>query len=113
MNLEKRPLRPEDLFQLNMGSHPRLSPNGREGLWVVHRVDPKDNCYYSNLWLTQVDSGRSQVFTRGQQRDLQPVWSPDGQQIAFVSNRLKSQQVFLIHRHGGEAEVVTSLPAGS
>lgn len=104
---------PEDLFHLKMMTHPRLSPSGKEVVSVVHRVDRKNNTYYSNLWITDVETGQTQVFTRGNQKDTQPQWSPDGTRLAFVSNRQKSPQIFVISRHGGEAEAVSSLPDGS
>lgn len=112
MNSEKRQLVPEDLLQLSYGSHPRLSPDGREVVWLVHRIDGRENTYFSNLWITSTTTGQSHSFTRGNQKDTQPHWSPDGQRLAFVSNRLKSPQVFVIARHGGEAEAVTALPPG-
>ena len=34
--------------------------------------------------------------------DTQPVWSPDGQQIAFASDRMGSLDVFIVSREGGE-----------
>jgi dipeptidyl aminopeptidase/acylaminoacyl peptidase len=42
---------------------------------------------YSRLWLVDVASGAAELLTRGDHHDLAPRWSPDGRQIAFVSDR--------------------------
>ncbi|MFC7208523.1 prolyl oligopeptidase family serine peptidase [Comamonas endophytica] len=42
-------------------------------------------------------------MTSGNNQDNHPRWSPDGSQLAFISNRNGSMQLFLIPRDGGEA----------
>jgi dipeptidyl aminopeptidase/acylaminoacyl peptidase len=51
-------------------------------------------------------------FTQGDQIDSMPRWSPDGKQIAFLSNRAdrdKPAQIFIIPTGGGEARRVTDI----
>jgi Tol biopolymer transport system component len=46
-------------------------------------------------------------------RDVMPAWSPDGRQIAFVSDRQDGQQIWLTTPEGGPPSVVThGLPPG-
>jgi dipeptidyl aminopeptidase/acylaminoacyl peptidase len=42
---------------------------------------------FSRLWLIEVASGDADLLTRGDHHDRDPRWSPDGRQIAFVSDR--------------------------
>ena len=59
------------------------------------------------------DSRPAHKFTGGKWNDGEPRWSPDGAQIAFVSNRQDEQaQVFLIPADGGEASALTHLEPG-
>ncbi|OVE80191.1 hypothetical protein BVY01_00665, partial [bacterium I07] len=41
----------------------------------------------ADIWFKQLPGGRSVQITKHQSEDLQPVWSPDGDRIAFVSKR--------------------------
>src|SRR5262249_53467884 len=41
-----------------------------------------------NIWIKQASAdGEARQVTRGKWRDYGPVWSPDNQEIAFVSDR--------------------------
>jgi len=110
---QKRPIAAEDLYQFNLISGTRISPDGKHIVYTVHRVDQKTEKKYSNLWIVPADGSTKPLqFTYGDQSDGSPRWSPDGRQIAFVSNRAdkeKPGQVFLIPFHGGEARQLTDI----
>src|SRR6185503_19592910 len=78
---------------------------------ALQRVDEKTHQEYSNLWVVPADGGPARQFTYGNQLDRRPRWSPDGREIAFVSNRDRSRQnqLYLIPFHGGEARPLTHL----
>lgn len=93
----------------------KLSPDGRSIVIVTDRADWDQSFYRTDLWLYR-DDGRgggtfSQLTRSG--RDSAPQWSPDGDWIAFLSERNTGSteepvaQLYLISLAGGEAFPVT------
>ncbi|MFN8515496.1 MAG: hypothetical protein U0841_23510 [Chloroflexia bacterium] len=108
----KRALRSEDLLALRVITDARISPDGRSVAYVVKRADLEANGYTSAIWLAATDGGETRQLTAGTGRDSAPRWSPDGQQIAFVSDRGGSAQLYLLPLAGGEPRQLTSLEFG-
>ena len=90
----------------NLGSV-QVSPDGKFVAFVVTAIDLEENANNSDLWLANLDSGKSFQLTRSPKSDSQPRWSPDGKEIAFTSSRNDRPQIFLISPFGGEARQVT------
>ena len=100
----------DDLYALEIPTTPRISPDGRSVVYSIPRIDRKTQKKYSNLWVAPTDGGSASQFTFGDQSDLLPSWSPEGNQIAFLSNRSdqeKPPQIYLIPFQGGEARPLT------
>lgn len=109
----KRLITAEDLYQFQLPSGARISPDGKFVIYTVLRVDQKTEKKYSNLWIVATDGQvPPRQFTYGDQTDSMPSWSPDSQWVAFLSNREdkeKPAQVYLIPIFGGEARQLTSI----
>jgi TolB protein len=65
-----------------------------EGNSDIYRIDPSDGRIEARL-------------TNNPAIDSSPCFSPDGGQIAFVSNRQGSPQIFVMSANGGDAKRVT------
>jgi dipeptidyl aminopeptidase/acylaminoacyl peptidase len=112
--MTKRFITEDDLYKLELISDVRISPDGENIVYSSLRVNRENEKKYANLWI--IDPHASQPgprqFTVGDQNDTQPRWSPDGKQIAFLSNRYdldKPPSLFLISAQGGEARQVTDI----
>lgn len=111
---DRRPLTPGDAFRLAFLQDGQLSPDGAQVAYAVVRTQtesetPKDT---AAIWLRRVDGGEERQLTSGQGKDTTPRWSPDGAQIAFISNRAGKNQLFVIAVDGGEARPLTAMPQG-
>jgi eukaryotic-like serine/threonine-protein kinase len=84
--------------------YPRISPDGsRVVAWV--------NEYVSDLWMWELKSGILTRLTVDPARALYPIWTPDGQQIVFSSERSGGRTVFEMGLDGnGNAEPITTGP---
>lgn len=115
MTQAKRLIIAEDLLTLQTVSDTQISPDGTQVAFVRTITDLEKNKYRSEIWLVPSDGSRPpRRFTGGNWNDSNPRWSPDGTQIAFISDRLEEvSQTFLISADGGEAAPLTTLPPGS
>ena len=104
-------MRPEDVYELRWAADPRIAPDGTTVAYVAWAVDREENDYSSSIWLAPLDGSEpAQPFTSSGKQDAAPRWSPDGNRLAFVSNRAgKTKQLYVIPVTGGEARRLTDL----
>jgi dipeptidyl aminopeptidase/acylaminoacyl peptidase len=102
---------PEDVYELAGAGDPRISPDGLTVAFVVTHVDREANEYRSAIFLAPADrSSPPRRLTSGEKQDAAPRWSPDGRELAFVSNRSGDQkQLYVLPLAGGEARRLTDL----
>ena len=110
----RRPAQPEDILAIKTIADVQISPDGSRVAYVVSEIDAAKDEYRSGIWVVPVDGGEPVQFTSGTKRDAAPRWSPDGRQLAFLSNREGEQnQLYVIPAEGGEARRLTSLDRGA
>jgi dipeptidyl aminopeptidase/acylaminoacyl peptidase len=112
---ERRPLTALDLYHLRTAGEVALSPDGRQALYVLTRVDSASNAYQRDLWLVPTGGGEPRRLTSSRTPSLgSPAFSPDGRQVAFTTAREGRQQIWILPlADGGEAWPLTSLATGA
>jgi dipeptidyl aminopeptidase/acylaminoacyl peptidase len=108
----KTGIQPEDLYQLKSLTDPQLSPDGKGAVYVQTHIDKEKKEYASNLYYIHLDEKKPVQWTYGSERNHSPRWSPDGSQLAFISNRNGIPQLFVLSAHGGEAKQLTHCKNG-
>jgi len=77
--------------------YPSISPDGSTIVFT----------YKGDLYKVPASGGTATQLTLHEAHDYMPVWSPDGRQIAFASDRYGNFDVFVIQAEGGEAKRLT------
>lgn len=91
----------------------RLSPNADLVVCDVRHNDLSSMSSNTTLWLLDLIDGAARRLTEPSNNSTSPAWSPDGGQIAFISDRCGKKQVFLLPiAGGGEARQFTTLQQG-
>ena len=109
-----RAMTPDDLYAIHWVGEPEVSPAGDRVAFVVTRLDRETDGYKSAIWVVDTAGGEPTQFTAGAKRDGSPRWSPDGSQLAFLSERGDDKpQLALMHASGGESRLLTKLPLGA
>src|SRR5215831_3688608 len=83
----RRAMTVDDVLDMVQVSAPRISPDGRRVLYTKSDLAKwKENKRTSTIWIVDADGANSHQFL-GSDKDRNPVWSPDGKRVAFLSTR--------------------------
>jgi tricorn protease len=88
--------------KIRLANSPDLSPDGKTLVFE----------WMGDIWSVPTTGGPAKQLTKNAARDVSPKFSPDGKQIAFVSNREGSNQVYLMPVEGGAPQQRTFHTAG-
>jgi dipeptidyl aminopeptidase/acylaminoacyl peptidase len=99
-------LTPEASLNMRSISDLQFSPDGNRLAFVV--TEPaKGERRARHIWLYEKRSGAVRQFTYSAKSESLPRWSPDGKQLAFLSDRDEQQQIYAMRTDGGEASALT------
>ncbi|HKP69906.1 MAG TPA: S9 family peptidase [Pyrinomonadaceae bacterium] len=91
---------------------PRLSPDAKRVVYTVNdAVMTADKSeFVTQIWLATSDGKENYQLTFNDKSSTNPKWSPDGNWLAFTSNRKDNRNnLYILRVTGGEAEQVTDL----
>ena len=78
----------------------QISPDGTEIAF----------CYKGDIYKVPAKGGTATQLTTQESYECTPIWSPDGKQIAFASDRYGNFDVFVMPADGGTAQRLIPTP---
>ncbi|HEV3252309.1 MAG TPA: S9 family peptidase [Puia sp.] len=105
---------PEECLKIKNISSVRISPDGKKVLYAVREavMAGERSEYVNQVFLCNTDGSNTIQLTKGDKNNSNPKWSPDGNRVAFVSNRDGKNNLYLLPLNGGEAEKITDVKTG-
>ena len=102
----------KEMLSLNRIGEMSISPDGKWILYSMSKPDISKNKSYKNLYVVSIDGTNTKQITEGTYSDFNPVWSPDGSKIAFISTRMGSPQIFTMNFPDGKPQGLTAFKDG-
>jgi dipeptidyl aminopeptidase/acylaminoacyl peptidase len=109
VNAQTTGLKVNDLFRFKRVSDPQVSPDGKTVSYVVTVYDKETNKRANHIHLMPISGGESQVLADGGGKDSRPRWSPDGKQLAFISSREGSSQIWIFNTETKNTQKLTNI----
>jgi len=106
---ENRPIKFENFFSVNRLGTPVVSPDGQKIAFTVKEANIEQNSYSTQVWLVNNDGNNLKQVTTHTSASLNPVFSPDGMNLYFLSSRSGSSQIWKISLSGGDAQQVSDV----
>ena len=105
---------PEAMIALRQVGGVQVAPDGKQVAYVVRQavMSGEKSEFVSQIVVANADGTGEFPLTRGEPSSEGPQWSPDGEQVAFLTKRSGKTQIWLIRVHGGEARRLTDADGG-
>ena len=94
--------------------YPSWSPNGEKIIFISNTNNIYSICYFNSDGsgkITEILKSQKPInwITKNSIFEIkkEPVWSPDGNYIAYVSNKLGNDDIWIIKENGGEVKQLT------
>ncbi len=89
--------------ETNWRTRPDMSPDGTRMVYSSYL-----GRNWHQLWLLPSEGGYPMPITYGDYDNTSPRWSPNGKQIAFISNRLGNTSLWVVNAYDGKQQQVIS-----
>jgi dipeptidyl aminopeptidase/acylaminoacyl peptidase len=102
----------EQNLNLRSAAGPQISPDGKYVAYEVSKTNWEENAFETEIWVARVAAPHDPYqLTTGKKSSSIPRWSPDGHELAFLSDRDGKKQIYVISLMGGEARQVSKAEA--
>lgn len=103
----------EALCNLEIPGRIKFAPNGQLLVFSTRlaSLHHKDKNQVSTIWIaSSSEAGSARQLTSGKSNDTRPTWHPDGNQVAFISDRSKpgeTSALWMLRLDGGDSTAIT------
>jgi Tol biopolymer transport system component len=101
---EKKEEKKDEKKGLPLKSDRKIEFTTEEGTWLSLDVSPDGKTIafelIGDIYTLSIEGGQAKLVTGGMAFESQPKFSPDGQWIAFISDREGSENIWIIHPDG-------------
>lgn len=87
----------DDSREIRLADTPSLSPDGSQLAFS----------WLGEIWTSNIDGSEIRRLTNNDALDTQPLYSPDGSKLAFVSSRTGARQIFVMDANGESLKQLT------
>ena len=99
---------PESMIKIKRVGGTSISPDGKLIAYTVSapQMEGEKSEFLTHIWVVSPDGTMNSQFTYGDKSCTNPVFSPDGTMLTFLSSRGTSgkNEVWVMKLSGGEAE---------
>jgi len=99
----------EDIFNLEYATGPAVSPDGNRVIYERRSNDIMTDRTRTNLWIANADGTSHMPLMSGRKNFSNPVWSPSGDRIAYLSNEEGSTQLYVLWLASGRTALLSNL----
>ena len=106
---------PEMQLKFKAVGTPKVSPDGKRVVYTVNEavMTADKSEFVTQIWMANIATKQNIQLTFGDKSSTNPKWSPDGNWIAFTSNRKDNRNnLYVLSLNGGEAEPLTDGKSG-
>ncbi len=103
----KRPVLPEDIYELRRINALEVSPDGRALAYTIERADKKEDSFRHELWLADGEGKHARRVCRAVDDCTVPKFSPDGKRLAYLSNASDDTQLWIAKVGAGRGRAIT------